>query len=126
MNPIGVISMSYARPFTAAHFPLFARMKAAGMDCRDLTARRGSADPTASTTADNSWPSTQGVGIGYSPSMTKPAPPSLRQVLRSNRKGRSGSVNWSQGYHRLGVGLVAACQAKATGRLATSPAHDGY
>lgn len=28
---IGVISMTYDRPFTAAHFPLFARMRKAGM-----------------------------------------------------------------------------------------------
>ncbi|MSP49831.1 MAG: sugar phosphate isomerase/epimerase [Alphaproteobacteria bacterium] len=32
MNPVGIISMAYARPFTAAHFPLFARMRAAGLD----------------------------------------------------------------------------------------------
>jgi D-psicose/D-tagatose/L-ribulose 3-epimerase len=36
LPPIGVISMSYARPFTPAHFPLFARMKAAGMDFCEL------------------------------------------------------------------------------------------
>jgi len=29
-NPIGVISMFYARPFTREHFPTFSRMKAAG------------------------------------------------------------------------------------------------
>lgn len=34
--PIGVISMSYARPFTAEDFPTFARMKAAGMDFVEL------------------------------------------------------------------------------------------
>ncbi len=34
--PIGVISMSYARPFGAEHFPLFGRMKAAGMDFVEL------------------------------------------------------------------------------------------
>ncbi len=46
MNPIGVISMSYARPFTAAHFPLFARMKAAGMDfCELLVPEPGELDP---------------------------------------------------------------------------------
>jgi D-psicose/D-tagatose/L-ribulose 3-epimerase len=32
MNPIGIISMAYARPFTAAHFPLLTRMRAAGLD----------------------------------------------------------------------------------------------
>ena len=46
MNPIGVISMSYARPFTAAHFPLFARMKAAGVDfCELLVPEDGELDP---------------------------------------------------------------------------------
>ena len=34
--PVGVISMSYARPFTAAHFPHFARMQRAGMDFVEL------------------------------------------------------------------------------------------
>jgi D-psicose/D-tagatose/L-ribulose 3-epimerase len=36
MNTIGVISMTYARPFTAAHFPLFDRMRQAGMDFCEL------------------------------------------------------------------------------------------
>lgn len=36
MNPIGLISMQYARPFTAEHFPLFARMKALGYDFVEL------------------------------------------------------------------------------------------
>lgn len=46
MNSIGVISMSYARPFTAAHYPLFARMKAAGMDfCELLVPEEGELDP---------------------------------------------------------------------------------
>lgn len=35
-NPIGVISMFYARPFTAEHFPAFRRMKAAGADVVEL------------------------------------------------------------------------------------------
>ena len=46
MNAVGVISMSYARPFTAAHFPLFARMKAAGMDfCELLVPEPDELDP---------------------------------------------------------------------------------
>jgi D-psicose/D-tagatose/L-ribulose 3-epimerase len=46
MNPIGVISMSYARPFGAAHFPLFARMQAAGMDfCELLVPEPDELDP---------------------------------------------------------------------------------
>lgn len=45
---IGVISMTYARPFTAAHYPLFARMKAAGMDfCELLVPEEGELDPAA-------------------------------------------------------------------------------
>jgi D-psicose/D-tagatose/L-ribulose 3-epimerase len=36
MNPIGLISMQYARPFTAEHFPLFDRMKALGYDFVEL------------------------------------------------------------------------------------------
>lgn len=46
--PIGVISMSYVRPFTAVHFPLFARMKAAGMDfCELLVPEENELDPAA-------------------------------------------------------------------------------
>lgn len=46
MPPVGVISMSYARPFTVAHFPLFARMKAAGMDfCELLVPEPDELDP---------------------------------------------------------------------------------
>ncbi|GGD34048.1 sugar phosphate isomerase/epimerase family protein [Aureimonas glaciei] len=36
MNPIGLISMQYARPFTAEHFPLFGQMKALGFDFVEL------------------------------------------------------------------------------------------
>lgn len=36
MNPIGLISMQYARPFTAEHFHLFKRMRALGYDFVEL------------------------------------------------------------------------------------------
>ncbi|WP_019998375.1 sugar phosphate isomerase/epimerase family protein [Aureimonas ureilytica] len=36
MNPVGLISMQYARPFTAEHFPLFATMKSLGYDFVEL------------------------------------------------------------------------------------------
>ena len=36
MNPIGLISMQYARPFTAEHFPLFTRMRQLGFDFVEL------------------------------------------------------------------------------------------
>ena len=39
--PVGVISMSYARPFTAAHFPYFARMRRAGMEFVELLVKPG-------------------------------------------------------------------------------------
>ncbi len=45
---IGVISMTYARPITSAHFPLFSRMKAAGMDfCELLVPEADEVDPEA-------------------------------------------------------------------------------
>ncbi len=36
MNPIGLISMQYARPFTAEHFPLFLKMREHGYDFVEL------------------------------------------------------------------------------------------
>lgn len=36
MNPVGLISMQYARPFTAEHFPLFRRMRELGYDFVEL------------------------------------------------------------------------------------------
>ena len=46
MPKIGVISMTYARPMTAAEFPLFARMRAAGMEfCELLVPEADEVDP---------------------------------------------------------------------------------
>jgi D-psicose/D-tagatose/L-ribulose 3-epimerase len=43
---IGVISMTYARPITTEHLPLFARMRAAGMDfCELLVPEEDEIDP---------------------------------------------------------------------------------
>lgn len=36
MNSLGVISMVYARPFTAEHLPLLGRIRAAGLDFVEL------------------------------------------------------------------------------------------
>ncbi|YCI04833.1 TIM barrel protein [Ensifer sp. D2-11] len=36
MNPVGLISMQYARPFTAEHFPLFREMRSLGYDFVEL------------------------------------------------------------------------------------------
>ena len=50
--PIGVISMSYARPFTAADYPLFARMKRAEMDFVELLVpEEDEVDPAAAGAA---------------------------------------------------------------------------
>ncbi|HET9069712.1 MAG TPA: sugar phosphate isomerase/epimerase family protein [Amaricoccus sp.] len=47
-NPVGIISMQYARPFTAGHFPLFDRMKAQGFDFVELLVPEpGELDPAA-------------------------------------------------------------------------------
>jgi D-psicose/D-tagatose/L-ribulose 3-epimerase len=52
MPSIGVISMTYARPFRAEHFPLFARMKAVGMEFVELLAPEpGEFDATEAGTA---------------------------------------------------------------------------
>jgi D-psicose/D-tagatose/L-ribulose 3-epimerase len=52
MNPVGVISMSYARPFTVENFPLLARMKRAGMDFVELLVpEEGELDPAAAGAA---------------------------------------------------------------------------
>jgi len=46
IQAIGVNSMTYVRPFTAAHYPLFDRMKAAGMDfCELLVPEEAELDP---------------------------------------------------------------------------------
>ena len=45
---VGVISMTYDRPITAAHIPLFQRMRSAGMDfCELLVPEDGEIDPAA-------------------------------------------------------------------------------
>ena len=52
MPEIGVISMTYARPITAAEFPLFARMRAAGMEfCELLVPEEDEVDPAAAGAA---------------------------------------------------------------------------
>ncbi len=49
---IGVISMTYTRPFTAADFPLFARMRKAGMDfCELLVPEEGELEPSEAQAA---------------------------------------------------------------------------
>lgn len=52
VNPVGIISMQYARPFTAEHFPLFERMKAQGFDFVELLVPEpGEIDPDAARRA---------------------------------------------------------------------------
>lgn len=52
MNPVGIISMQYARPFGPEHFPLFERMKAQGFDFVELLVPEpGELDPAAAARA---------------------------------------------------------------------------
>nr|WP_245283042.1 sugar phosphate isomerase/epimerase family protein [Aureimonas altamirensis] len=52
MNPIGLISMQYARPFTAKHFPLFDKMKSLGYDFVELLVPEpGELDPAETSRA---------------------------------------------------------------------------
>ncbi len=52
MNPVGLISMQYARPFTAEHFHLFKRMKELGYDFVELLVPEpGEIDPVATRKA---------------------------------------------------------------------------
>lgn len=52
MNPVGLISMQYARPFTAEHFHVFKRMKELGYDFVELLVPEpGEIDPVATRKA---------------------------------------------------------------------------
>lgn len=52
MPKIGVISMTYARPITAAHFPLFERMRKTGMEfCELLVPEEDECDPAEAADA---------------------------------------------------------------------------
>jgi len=103
MNAIGVISMSYARPFTAAHFPLFARMKAAGMDfCEILVPEPDELDPKAVGSA------ARDAGL----SLALAARVNLQRDLASDDEAahRDGVA-----YLRTCVDVAVACGAKMVG-----------
>ncbi len=90
MNAIGVISMSYARPFTAGHFPLFARMKSAGMDfCEILVPEPDELDPVEAGRA------ARGVGL------------SLALAARVNLQRDLASED--QAAHRDGIAYLHRC-----------------
>jgi D-psicose/D-tagatose/L-ribulose 3-epimerase len=101
--PIGVISMTYARPFTAAHFPLFARMRKAGMDfCELLVPEDDELDPREAARA------AKDAGL----SLVLAARVNVERDLASdNETARQGGV----AYLRRCVDVAVACGAGIVG-----------
>jgi D-psicose/D-tagatose/L-ribulose 3-epimerase len=103
MSPIGVISMTYARPFTAAHFPLFARMRAAGMDfCELLVPEEGELDPGEAAHAARA----AGLGLVLAARVN---------VARDLASEDSGAAAAGVAYLRYCVDVALACGAGIVG-----------
>ena len=103
MPPIGVISMTYARPFTAAHFPLFARMRAAGMDfCELLVPEPDELDPAAAGAA------ARDAGLG----LVLAARVSVQRDLASDDAAAAAA---GVAYLRYCVDVAVACGATIVG-----------
>jgi len=100
---IGVISMTYARPITEAHIPLFARMRAAGMDfCELLVPEPGEIDPGKAGQA------ARNAGL----SLVLAARVSVERDLASeNDTARQAGID----YLRYCVDVAAACGAEIVG-----------
>ena len=100
---IGVISMTYARPITAAQFPLFARMRAAGMDfCELLVPEPSEVDPAAVGRA------ARDAGL----SLVLAARVNLDRDLASDNEGaRQGGI----AYLRSAIDVAVACGADMIG-----------
>ncbi|MBU6498570.1 MAG: sugar phosphate isomerase/epimerase [Rhodospirillales bacterium] len=100
---IGVISMSYARPFTAGELPLFARMKAAGMDfCELLVPEEDELDPALAGRAARE------AGL----SLLLAARVNLQRDLASDEAGARAS---GIAYLRRCVDVAVACGAPIVG-----------
>ena len=102
-TPIGVISMSYARPITAEHFPLFSRMRAAGMDfCELLVPEPGEVDPAAVGRAARE----AGLGLVLAARVNVE-----RDLASDDRKAHEAGV----AYLRTCVDVAVACGASIVG-----------
>lgn len=103
MPPVGVISMTYARPFTAAELPLFRRMRATGMEfCELLVPEEGEVDPAEAGAAARE------AGLG----LILAARVNLERDLASEEEGprRAGMA-----YMRRCVDVAVACGAALVG-----------
>jgi D-psicose/D-tagatose/L-ribulose 3-epimerase len=101
--PIGVISMTYTRPFTTIHFPLFARMKAAGMDfCELLVPEEGELDPKQAGAAAKQAGLFLLLAARVNPQ---------RDLASDDAKARAAGVDY---LHRC-VDVAAACGANIVG-----------
>lgn len=100
---IGVISMTYARPITAAHFPLFGRMREAGMEfCELLVPEPDEVDPAEAGRAARS------AGL----SLILAARVSVQRDLASDDAGAQAA---GVAYLRRTVDVAAACGADLVG-----------
>jgi D-psicose/D-tagatose/L-ribulose 3-epimerase len=100
---IGVISMTYARPFTAAQLPLFGRMRAAGMDfCELLVPEEDELDPAEAGRA------ARDVGLSI---VLAARVNTGRDLASDNPAARAAGV----AYLRRCVDVAAACGADLVG-----------
>ncbi len=103
MPSIGVISMSYARPFTADHFPIFERIANAGLEfCELLAPEPGELDPTDAASA------AQAAGLD----LVLAARINLSRDLASDDPGCHAA---GVAYLKYCVDVAVACGAKIVG-----------
>ena len=101
--PVGVISMTYARPITKAELPLFHRMKSAGMDfCELLVPEDDELDPAEAGAAARE----AGLDLYLAARVN-----TERDLASDNAKSRSAGIAY---LHRC-VDVAAACGATLVG-----------
>lgn len=101
--PIGVISMTYDRPITAAHIPLFARMRACGMDfCELLVPEPSEIDPAAAGEAARA----AGLDLVLAARVNV-----SRDLASDDEAARAGGID----YLRHAVDVAVACGAGIVG-----------
>ena len=108
--------MTYARPITAAHFPLFARMRAAGMDfCELLVPEPGEVDPAEA----GARRARRRPVAGPRRAGQRRARPRLRR--RGGARGRRGLSAHAASTSRVACGARSSA-ARSTARRWCSPA----
>jgi D-psicose/D-tagatose/L-ribulose 3-epimerase len=100
---IGVISMTYTRPFTAEHYPFFGRMKQAGMEfCELLVPEPEEMDPSEAGRAARD----AGLGLVLAARVSV-----ARDLASDSAEAREGGV----AYLRRCVDVAVACGANLVG-----------